>query len=125
MILGTGLDIVDVARIAELAARHGERFLNRVYTEAELGYCRPKASCSLHLAGRFAAKEAVFKALGTGWSGGVGWKNVEVVPDAAGAPAVKLSGGAQARMEAMGGHRILVSITHTDSVAAATAIIEG
>jgi len=125
MILGTGLDLVEVARIADLAERHGERFLKRVFTDAELEYCLPRAARNVHLAGRFAAKEAVFKALGTGWSEKVSWKQIEVLPGASGAPEATLSRGARAQLESMGGKRVLISITHTASHAAATAIIEG
>jgi holo-[acyl-carrier protein] synthase len=125
MILGIGMDLVEVARIADLAVRHRERFLNRVYTPAELEYCLPKAARDQHLAGRFAAKEAVFKALGTGWSETVSWKQVEVLPGESGAPEVKLSGGAAARLAALGGSRVHVSITHDAGVAAASALIEG
>jgi len=125
MILGTGLDLVEVARIADLAERHGERFLKRVFTDAELEYCLPRAARNVHLAGRFAAKEAVFKALGTGWSETVSWKQVEVLPGESGAPEVKLSGGAAVRLAALGGSRVHVSITHDAGVAAASALIEG
>ena len=125
MILGTGLDLVEVARIADLAARHGERFLKRVFTPAELDYCLPKAARDVHLAGRFAAKEAVFKALGTGWSETVSWKQVEVLANASGAPEVKLTGGAAGRLAALGGKRVFVSITHDARLAAASATIEG
>ncbi|HOX05980.1 MAG TPA: holo-ACP synthase [Planctomycetota bacterium] len=125
MILGTGLDLVEVARIADLAERHGDRFLKRVFTEAELAYCLPRAARNTHLAGRFAAKEAVFKALGTGWSETVSWKQIEVLPGPSGAPEVNLSRGARERFEAMGGRRLLVSITHTADLAAASATIEG
>jgi len=125
MILGTGLDLVEVARIAELADRHGERFLSRVFTEREIAYAEPKAARFQHLAGRFATKEAVFKALGTGWSQGVGWKSVEVASSASGKPEVVLSGGAAERLRAMGGERVHISITHTEGMASASAIIEG
>ena len=125
MILGTGLDIVEVARIADLAARHGERFLNRVYTPREQEYCLDKAARDQHLAGRFAVKEAVFKALGTGWAEGINWRQIEVLPGPLGAPAVALSGAAAERLRSMGGRGIHVSITHVAGLAAASAIVEG
>ena len=125
MILGTGLDLVEVARIAGLVERHGERFLQRVFTPAELDYCLPRAARDQHLAGRFAAKEAVFKALGTGWAEDVSWKQIQVLPDKGGAPRAELSGPAAARLAAMGGRSVLLSITHAAGCAAATAIIEG
>jgi len=124
MILGTGLDLVEVARIAGLVERHGERFLQRVFTQAELDYCLPRAAREAHLAGRFAAKEAVFKALGTGWSETVSWKQVEVLAGESGAPEARLSGGAAERLAALGGKRVHVSITHDGRMAAASAIIE-
>jgi len=125
MILGIGLDLVEVARIAGLHQRHGERFLGRVYTQAELDYCLPRAARDQHLAGRFAAKEAVFKALGTGWAEDVSWKQIEVLPDKNGAPRAELSGPAAERLAALGGRGVLLSITHAAGCAAATAIIEG
>ncbi len=125
MILGTGLDLVEVARIADLVRRHGERFLKRVYTDAELEYCLPRASRDVHLAGRFAAKEAVFKALGTGWSETVSWRQIEILPGPSGAPEATLRRGALDRLQAMGGRRVHLSITHTADLASASAIIEG
>jgi holo-[acyl-carrier protein] synthase len=124
MILGTGLDIVEVARIADLAARHGERFLKRVYTPGELEYCLGRAARDQHLAGRFAVKEAVFKALGTGWAEGVNWRQIEVLPGPLGAPSVALLGAAAERLRSMGGRGIHVSITHVAGLAAASAVIE-
>jgi holo-[acyl-carrier protein] synthase len=124
LILGTGLDLVEVARIAALAEKHGDRFLKRVFTAAEIEYSMPRAARYQHLAGRFAAKEAVFKALGTGWGQGVGWKLVEVVPDEGGRPEVRLSGAAADRLGSMGGRRVHLSITHTDGLAAASAVVE-
>jgi holo-[acyl-carrier protein] synthase len=125
MILGTGLDLVEVARIADLAARHGDRFLKRVFTDAELAYCLPRAGRNAHLAGRFAAKEAVFKALGTGWSETISWKQIEVLPGPSGAPEITLARGALERLASLGGRRVHISITHTADLAAASAVIEG
>ncbi len=125
MIVGTGLDLVEVARIAELSCKHGERFLRRVYTDGEIEYSMSKAARYQHLAGRFAAKEAVFKALGTGWGQGVGWKSVEVVAAEGGRPEVVLRGAASERLVAMGGSKVHLSITHTEGLAAASAVVEG
>jgi holo-[acyl-carrier protein] synthase len=119
------MDLVEVARIAELAGRHGQRFLERIFTAGEIEYAMPRAARYQHLAGRFAAKEAVFKALGTGWSPEVGWKNVEVVSDARGRPEARLTGGAARRLESLGGSRVHLSITHTRGLAAASAVVEG
>ncbi|MHC4778262.1 MAG: holo-ACP synthase, partial [Planctomycetota bacterium] len=92
-IIGIGTDIVDVERVRSALQRHGRRFVAKAFTEAEAGYCGVKADPAAHYAGRFAAKEAVLKALGVGWSGGVGWRDVEVKASP-GPPAVNLSGRA-------------------------------
>src|SRR5881275_130299 len=92
-ILGHGIDIVETARIAKLIDEHGQRFLDRVYTELEQAYANRNAKRRIeHLAGRFAAKEAVLKVLGTGWRGGIAWTDVEIVKDASGAPRIVLTG---------------------------------
>ena len=89
---GHGVDMVDCRRLAAAIERHGERFLRRVFTEAELDYCRGKKRRLEHLAGRFAAKEAVLKVLGTGWQGGINWTDIEVTNEPSGQPRVRLSG---------------------------------
>jgi len=117
-----GVDLVECHRLAEVIDRHGERFLRRVFTPGELAYCRPRKRCIEHLAGRFAAKEAVFKVLGTGWRGGIAWTDVEVVHDDAGRPRVVLSGRCREVADALGLSTILLSITHTANHAMASAI---
>jgi holo-[acyl-carrier protein] synthase len=120
-----GLDAIEIDRVAEAVARHGERFLARVYTpeERRLAGAAGDAS-SQFLAGRFAAKEAVLKALGTGYAQGLAFHEVEVLRDANGAPRLTLHGAAQARAREIGVTRILVSITHTRSDALAVAVAE-
>lgn len=122
-IIGHGVDFVETARIAEAIERHGEHFLSRVYTPDELAYCdrRPKRRLE-HLAGRFAAKEAVLKVLGTGWAGGIAWTDVEVVKESSGRPVVRLHDRCLEQAGIMGIKRVLVSISHTDSHAMASAI---
>lgn len=120
MIVAVGIDLVDVARISAALDRHGERFLARCFAPGEL--LRPADPS--HVAGLFAAKEAAFKALGTGWGEGVGWHDVTLSHSAAGAPQVELHGQAGKRAAALGAVHSLVSITHTSSAAAAVVILQ-
>lgn len=123
-IVGTGIDIVDVARIQRAAERHGDRFLKRVFTPLEAEYCRSRGAPAQHWAGRFAVKEAVLKALKTGWSEGILWREVEVERSPSGEPSVQLSGAAARRAEEMGIARIHISLSHTGDHAIAHAIAE-
>jgi len=125
MILGTGIDIVEIERIRESIHRYGDRFTRRLFTPEEVAYCRDKAAWAVHFAGRYAAKEAVMKALQTGWAGGVRWKDVAVTRNERGQPGVQLSGGAHARAQQMGITRWHLSISHSEIHAVATAIAEG
>src|SRR5690349_177244 len=102
-IIGLGLDATDIDRVADTLARYGDRFLRRIFTEAEVAYCTRRRVPAIHLAGRFAAKEATMKALGTGRSQGVLWRDVEVVRQRGGPPHLQLHGGAERRMRAIGG----------------------
>lgn len=124
MIAGIGVDIVDVARIQALLDRHGERFLRRVYTEAETAYAMGAANKAERLAGRFAVKEAVMKALGTGKSQGILWKDVETVRGRLGRPEVRLHGQAVKWLKIRGWSVVHVSITHDGGRAVAFVIIE-
>jgi holo-[acyl-carrier protein] synthase len=124
-ILGTGTDIVECLRIAQMIERHGELFLTRVYTDHEIDYCTARRAATQHYAGRWAAKEAVLKALGTGWRRGISWRDIEIRNDRNGAPAVQLSGGARDVMEQAGIHRFHVSISHCRSHAVAYVLAEG
>lgn len=125
MILGHGVDLVEVARVGRSVERFGDRFLERVFTEAERIYAGDGPRRDEHLAARFAAKEAVFKALGTGWAQGAGWKDIEVVREASGRPALVLHGKARELSLALGIRRWHLSLTHTGSTAMASAIAEG
>jgi holo-[acyl-carrier protein] synthase len=124
MILATGIDIVEVERIERAAARLGRRFLDRVFTPAEIAYCEPRGARWVHFAGRFAAKEAAMKSLGTGWAEGVAWREVEILSSAVGGPQLRLHGVALARYEALGASRSHVSISHTSRYAVAQVILE-
>ena len=124
-ILGTGIDIVEVDRLDEVIVRRGERFLDRVFTAAERAYCGKRPRPVIHYAGRFAVKEAVLKAIRTGWVEGIGWQDIEVEIGPAGEPSVCLSGGALARANEMGIETIHISISHTDHYAVASAVAEG
>jgi holo-[acyl-carrier protein] synthase len=123
MIVGTGLDLVEISRVAALLRRHGSRGLERLFTWNEIRYCRAQARPELHYAARFAAKEAVLKVLGTGWSHGIGWLDVEVTRTE-GKPGVALSGEAARIAKKLKVRRIHLSLTHTDSWAAAQAVGE-
>jgi holo-[acyl-carrier protein] synthase len=124
-ILGTGIDIVEVARLEEVIVRRGERFLDRVFTRSERAYCEERPRPVIHYAGRFAVKEAVLKAIRTGWVKGIAWRDIEVARGPRGEPLVQLTGGARKRADAMGIATIYISIAHTESYAVATALAEG
>ncbi|MHC4976933.1 MAG: holo-ACP synthase [Planctomycetota bacterium] len=126
-LLAHGIDIVQVSRIASMRAEHGDRFETRCFTERELAHGRESRRAGLdeYLAGRFASKEAILKALGTGWSGGILWTDVEVVPVADGPPRVELYGEALGRAQRLGVTRWMLSITHSGGVAVASAIALG
>lgn len=123
-VLSTGVDLVEVDRLEGVMGRRGERFANRVFTPAEREYCDGRPRPVIHYAGRFAVKEAVLKALRTGWVKGITWQDVEVELGAGGEPSALLSGGALERAEAMGLRRLHISIAHTEHYAVATAIAE-
>jgi len=123
-IAGTGIDIIEISRIEDALDRHGARFLDRVFTPAESEYCRSQAAPAQHLAGRFAVKEAVLKALGTGWSGRMRWRDVEVKRGASGEPSAELHGAAARRAAEMGIVKVHVSISHSGRHAVAHAIAE-
>jgi holo-[acyl-carrier protein] synthase len=124
-ILGLGTDIVECLRIAQMIERHGELFIGRVYTSHEIDYCSSRKSATQHYAGRWAAKEAVLKAIGTGWIRGITWRDVEIRNHPSGRPSVALAGGARAACERQGIAQMLVSISHCRSHATATAIAFG
>ena len=122
MILGLGTDIIEVDRIAKMIADHGDHFLNRIFTANEIAHCQPRREFAQHYAGRWAAKEAVMKALGTGFTPDVGWTNIEIVVRPSGQPCVVLHGNTRDYADSLGIGEILVTISHTRTVATATAI---
>jgi len=124
-IIGTGIDIVECLRIAQMIERHGELFISRVYTDHEIEYCSARKAATQHYAGRWAAKEAVLKALGTGWRRGISWRDIEIRNDHKGAPTVKLRGGARDVMEKARIARLHVSISHCRNFAVAYVVAEG
>ena len=117
-IIGVGLDATEIARVAELIDQYGDRFLQRVFTEGEIAYCRGKRDFASSYAARFAAKEAAMKALGTGHSRGVYWTGIEVVRRH-GPPRMVFHGGAADRFRAMGGTGSLLTLTHSRELAIA------
>jgi len=123
-IIGLGVDLTDIPRIAQTYAQYGDRFLKRVFTEGEIAYCMRHRDPVPSLAGRFAAKEAAMKALGTGHSRGVLWKDVEVFRQF-GPPQLRLHGGAAVHAARLKVARSLLTITHTDTLAMAQVIMLG
>ncbi len=124
-VLGIGTDIIECLRIAQMIERHGELFITRVYTDHEIQYCQARKSATQNFAGRWAAKEAMLKALGTGWQKGIRWRDLEVRNDTAGKPIVVLRGGARDVCQARGIATMLISISHCRSHAIAYAIALG
>lgn len=124
MIIGMGTDLAEVDRIQRSVDRYGERFLTRVYTAREVEYSMRKRNYAERLAGRFAAKEAGMKAIGTGWRMGVTWKDFEVVNQPSGRPTLLLTGVAAAIAENLGVRAISLSLTHTSNVALAVVVLE-
>jgi holo-[acyl-carrier protein] synthase len=123
-ILGLGFDATDIPRVRDIFERYGDRFLRRIFTAGEIAYCTRRRNPVPHLAGRFAAKEAAMKALGTGHSRGVLWRDIEVVR-ADGPPQLVLRGGAARRAAQMSVSRSLVTITHSDTLAMAQVLLLG
>ncbi|HEX9007429.1 MAG TPA: holo-ACP synthase [Bacteroidota bacterium] len=121
MIRGIGVDIIEIARIRSSIQSAGGQFLTKVFTDGEIAYCSARANADQHYAARFAAKEAVSKALATGWSGVFRWKDVEVTNAPSGQPLVTLHGDLR---ESLAGARLLVSLSHSDSHVVAVAVIE-
>lgn len=121
-IIGHGLDLVENERIDKIWKQHPERFVNRILTSVEREYCEKHKDPVPRIAGRFAAKEAILKVIGTGWRGRIAWTDIEITNDASGQPHVSLTGYTREVAERMGISRILLSITHTDQYAAASAI---
>ncbi|MCA9321149.1 MAG: holo-ACP synthase, partial [Planctomycetes bacterium] len=110
---GLGTDIVEVERVRRAIERQGQRFLDRVFTEAEVAYCRQSRHPWPHFAVRFAAKEAVLKVFGTGWGQGLGFRDIEVLRDADGRPSIRLHGAAADLARSRGFDDLIVSLSHT------------
>jgi holo-[acyl-carrier protein] synthase len=125
MILGIGIDIIEVARIQASHEKFGERFLNRILHPNEISYCLSYKVPAPFLAARFAAKEAISKAFGTGIGAQLGWRDMEIRRKESGEPFVVLHGGGQELMQARGAQRVLISLSHTQTYAAAVALLEG
>jgi len=125
VIVAIGLDIIEVSRLERALTRHGGRFEPRVFTEQERADCSARADRVQSLAGRFAAKEACMKALGTGWSAGVAFLQIEVTGGAGAPPALRLVGEAQRRAGQLGVRRMHLSLSHQPGLAAAVVILEG
>lgn len=117
--------MIECLRIAQMIERHGELFISRVYTEHEIAYCSTKKAATQHYAGRWAAKEAVLKALGTGWRQGISWRDVEVRNKTSGGPTISLYGGAREVFERGEMQVMHISISHCRNYATACAIAEG
>jgi holo-[acyl-carrier protein] synthase len=124
MIVGTGIDIAEVNRIRKSIDRFGERFLRRIYTAGEMRYCDSKANRVERYTARFAAKEAAMKALGTGWSRGVRWRDCEVVRLPGGRPTLRFHGKAGEFAATLGVKNVALSISHTVEQAFAQVILE-
>lgn len=123
-IIGLGLDATDIPRIASTIERYGDKFLQRVFTEGEIAYCMQRRTPAIHFAGRFAAKEAAMKALGTGHTQEVFWRSVEVFR-AGGPPQLRFHDGAARRLAAIGAASSLLTITHSDTLAVAEVLLLG
>lgn len=125
MIVGTGIDLVEIERIQQSVERYGERFLKRVYTAAEQAYCLRKKNAAESLAARFAAKEAGAKAIGTGISHGVSWLEIEVVREPGGRPSLTFHGRAREIAAGLGVQSAALSLTHSRNMAMASVVLEG
>jgi holo-[acyl-carrier protein] synthase len=124
VIVGLGLDVAEIDRIEAAVVRHGAPFIERLFTPAEAAYCQRYKSPYERYAGRFAAKEAAMKALGTGWARGVRWRDLEVVREPSGKPTLQLHGVAGQIAESLGVKHIALTITHSGNLAIAQVIFE-
>ncbi|MCD6288734.1 MAG: holo-ACP synthase [Candidatus Hydrogenedentes bacterium] len=124
MIVGTGIDVIEISRIKRTVERFSDRFITRIFSRAEREYCMAKRLPEVHLAARFAAKEAASKALGTGLSGGVLWRDIEVGVEPSGKPYLVFHNAAAMKLADIGGSRVHISLSDTDGLAVASVIIE-
>ena len=124
-VIGVGIDLVPIARVEQLLARHGDRAMRRLFTDDEQSYARGQALPAMHLAARIAAKEAAYKALsGDETARGIGWREIEVARLADGRPLLRFHGTAATRFAALGGTRCHLSLTHSGGVAASVVVLE-
>lgn len=121
-IISHGIDLVDCPRIEDMLTRHGKRFISRIFTKAEQQYAQKNKNKVEKLAGRFAAKEAVLKMMGTGWVGKIAWTDIEIINNPAGQPEVKLTGEVKKIAQKLGINQISISITHTANFAIASVV---
>jgi holo-[acyl-carrier protein] synthase len=121
-VIAHGIDLIECERIEGVWRKHPEQFLSRILTPGERAYCEGKKDPLPHIAGRFAAKEAILKVVGTGWRGRIAWTDIDITNDSSGQPRVALSGHTAEVARTLGIERILLSITHTQKYAAASAI---
>ncbi len=124
-VIGIGTDITECLRIARMIERHAELFLQRVYTPKEIEYCQSRKQSTQHFTGRWAAKEALLKALGTGWRKGISWRDLEILNEPSGRPIVGIAGGAKEVVQQLGICTLEVSISHCRTHATAFAIAMG
>jgi len=124
-VIGIGTDIVECLRIANMIEKHEDIFIQRVYTPDEIKYCGQRKSSTQHYAGRWAAKEAILKAIGTGWAKGIQWTDIEIVNEMGGKPFVRLGGQAKEICDSQGIQKILISISHCRTFATAFATAVG
>jgi holo-[acyl-carrier protein] synthase len=122
-VFGIGIDVVENARIAEVIRSHGQRFLDRVYQPGEIEYCRSMRDPAPHFAARFAAKEAISKAFGTGFAHRINWRDIEVRRKASGEPFVVLHAGAAELANRLNIETVLVSLSHSQAYAVANALL--
>ncbi len=124
-LIAHGIDLIECDRIQDVWRQRPDRFIARILTQTEREYCLRKKNPLPHIAGRFAAKEAIMKVLGTGWRGQISWTDIEITNDQVGQPHVELTGHCRQVADELGMTRILISITHTQNYAAASAIAMG
>jgi len=124
MIVGIGIDIIETARVEHIASEYGVELTDRLFTEDEVAYCKDKADPAKHYAARFAAKEAFLKALGSGLTSGINWRDIEVLRDEFGAPSIKYSGRAAEFAKKLGVTDVHLSISHSENYAAAVVVLE-
>jgi holo-[acyl-carrier protein] synthase len=124
VIIGVGVDVIEIGRIEKVLAQRGEKFTSKMYTETEVEYCNRHRASAAHFAGRFAAKEAAMKALGVGWGRNAGWRDIEVTNDERGKPHLGMTGSAAETAQGLGVKRTYVSLSHSRGTACAVVIME-